>query len=87
MNSGLPLIRTMMESGTFLDFMIVRARCSNWSVVTATAGNPSFTSSVASWTLHDVQAPQLANPTIAASHSLATFFNRPSGGPFARGTS
>lgn len=80
-------MRIMIESGTFLDFIIVRARFSNWSVVTATAGNPSFTSSVASWTLHDVQAPQLANPTIATWHSLATFLSKPSGGPLARGTS
>lgn len=39
----------------------------NPSVTRTTAGIPRFVSSVWSWTLHAVQAPQLASPTMAAS--------------------
>ena len=47
----------------------VRARLANTSVTTTAAGLPARSTSIVSWTLHDVHDPQVPRPTIAASMS------------------
>ena len=41
----------------------------NSSVTMVAVGSPRFSSSMLSWTLHDVQDPQSAMPLITTSHS------------------
>ena len=41
----------------------------NSSVTMVAVGMPRFSSSMLSWTLHDVQEPQSAMPLITTSHS------------------
>lgn len=58
---------TMQPRSTPRDFRTSAASDTNRSVTNTTAGIPRFESTVWSWTLHAVQAPQLARPTIATS--------------------
>src|SRR4051812_14444511 len=80
MYSGFPFTIIAIDSGTFCDRMMTFASLSNCSVATPTAGMPCFTNCAVSWTLHDVQDPQLAMPTTAASHSSRTRSSSPGGG-------
>ena len=47
----------------------------NLVVVTTTAGLPCFSNSTESWTLHDVQDPQSADPVMTRSTSFASRSN------------
>ena len=57
---------TIGASGTPLPFMAALAKMVNRSVTRATEGMPSLMTLTLSWTLHAVQDPQLARPTIAS---------------------
>lgn len=50
----------------------VLARGMKASVTTVAVGLPLFSISTASWTLHDVQAPQSPEPVITRSQVLAS---------------
>ena len=51
----------------------------NSSVTIVAVGMPRFSSSMLSWTLHDVQDPQSAMPLITTSHSPVAADNISSG--------
>ena len=51
----------------------------NSSVTMVAVGTPRFSSSMLSWTLHDVQDPQSAIPLITTAHSRAAASSMSSG--------
>ena len=57
---------TIGASGTPLPRIDALARVVKRSVTNTTEGRPPFTNRTLSWTLHAVQDPQLASPTIAS---------------------
>jgi hypothetical protein len=70
---------TMHPGSTPRAFKTSVASETNRSVTSTTAGIPRFASSVWSWTLHAVQAPQFARPTMATS-LVATTSSSTAGG-------
>ena len=53
---------TILALGTPKLLAAERVNSSKFSVVKTTAGTPAFSISIKSWTLHEVQDPQSADP-------------------------